>query len=339
MAAWHVLLPEGVTADSLATAPVGSGPYRFTSWERGSEIALERFEDYRPAPAKGAPIADVVRYHFVPDASTRVSNLLSGGSQLIADVPFDMQSTVEGAGAVIQSQPLAGSAWIRIATDAEPFSDVRVRQALNLALDVDQFPGALIFEDSRRLASLHPGKESLGFDPDLEPYTFDPEQAAALLEEAGYGDGLDAVLQMTTGSNQAVAEALAAQWGEAGLNVELRVSDYAEFNADWTDPAAPPLKMATWSPLFDPHTLLSLVFASDGILSRYDNSEATDLIDRAAVETDRNEREALYQRLARVMHEDAAAVFLWNLVAVYGVATSVPAWSSRPDEWALPLVR
>lgn len=339
MATWHVLLPEGATPDSMATEPIGSGPYRLASWERGSEIALERFEDYAPAPAKGVAIADVVRYHFVPDASTRISNLLSGGSQLITDVPFDMQSTVEDDGALVRSQSLAGSAWIRIATDVEPFSDVRVRQALNLALDIDKFPGALIFEDSRRLASIHPGEESLGFDPDLEPWAYDPEQAASLLSDAGYGEGLDTVLQMTTGSNQSVAEAIAAQWGEVGINVELQVADYAQFNADWSDPAAPPLKMATWSPLFDPHTLLSLVWASDGVLSRYSNDEADELIREAAVEPDRDERRSLYQQLARVMHEDAAAVWLWNLVAVYGLSDDIPAWSSRHDEWVLPLFR
>jgi peptide/nickel transport system substrate-binding protein len=339
MANWHVLLPEGATADALANQPTGSGPYRLTAWERGSEIALERFEDYVPASAKGAPIADIVRYHFVPDASTRLSNLLSGGSQLIADVPFDMQSTVEEDGAAIRSQPLAGSAWIRIATDVEPFSDVRVRQALNLALDIDQFPGALIFGDSRRLASIHPGEESLGFDPDLEPYAYDPDRAASLLAEAGYGEGLETVLQMTTGSNQAVAEAIAAQWGEVGIDVELQVADYAQFNADWSDPEAPPLKMATWSPLFDPHTLLSLVWASEGVLSRYANQDADELIRSAAQETEREQRRSLYQQLARVMHEDGAAVWLWNLVAVYGLSGDVPVWSSRHDEWVLPLAR
>jgi peptide/nickel transport system substrate-binding protein len=289
--------------------------------------------------AKGAPVADRVRYHFVPDATTRVSNLLSGGTDLIADVPFDLLGTLDQADASIVSQQLVGSNWIRIATDMEPFSDVRVRQALNYALDIDAFAGALIYDEAHRLASIHPGKESMGFDPSLMPYPFDPEQARILLEDAGAGDGLDAILQFTTGTQQAVVEAIAAQWGEVGIRTELQVADYATFNADWADPSAPPLKMASWSPLYDPHTLLSLVWAGDGVLSRYDNPIATQLIRDAAVEPDSVRRAKIYQELANVMFQDAAAVWLWNQVTVYGVAEAVPEWSSRPDEWVLALSR
>jgi peptide/nickel transport system substrate-binding protein len=179
----------------------------------------------------------------------------------------------------------------------------------------------------------------MGFDPALAPYEHDPDAARALLEEAGVEEGFEVTFQMTTGTQQSIAEAIAAQWEEIGLSVELEVSDYATFNAGWTDREAPPLRMATWSPLFDPHNLLSLVFMGGGVLSRYDNEDATALIQEAAGEPDREARVALYQELANLMHEDAAAVYLWNLVAVYGRSNDIPAWSPRPDEWVLPLVR
>src|SRR5699024_5637764 len=103
-----------------------------------------------------------------------------------------------------------------------------------------------------------------------------------------------------------------------GVHATIRQIEYAEFNADWQDSSAPPLKMATWSPFYDPHTLLDLVFSGDGELSRYDNPDVTELIDAAAKETDEDERAALYRKLAGIMHDDAPAVFLWNLVDTYG---------------------
>lgn len=339
MAAWHVLLPDGVSPEGLAESPVGSGPYKLEKWDRGNEIALERFEEYQPAAVKGAPIANTVRYHFVPDATTRVSNLLSGSTHLVDSVPFDMLTTLEQTDAEVVPQELVGSAWIRIATDTEPFDDVRVRQALNMALDISALPGALIYEQSFRLASIHPGEASLGFDPALAPYEYDPDAAASLLSDAGVEEGLEATLEITANTQQSVAEALTAQWEELGLSVDIEVSDYAAFNANWADSSAPVLKMATWSPLYDPHTLLSLVWASDGVLSRYSNEDVDRLIAEAAVEPDRDARDELYQELAGVMFEDAAGVWLWNQVAVYGLSADVPAWSSRPDEWVLPLVR
>jgi peptide/nickel transport system substrate-binding protein len=339
LAVWHVLVPEGVTSDRAATAPIGSGPYRFVSWEQGSQIELERFDDYQPSNVKGAPLADRVLYRFVPEAATRIADLSTGAAHLIAEIPQDQASAVEDASAAFVSAGIVGSSWIRIATDAEPFSDPRVRQALNLALDVEAIAQSLVSPDARRLASIHPDDRSLGFDPDLVPYAYDPEQAKSLLSEAGYEDGFDAVLEMTTAASQAIAEAMVAQWAEVGIKVSIQASEYAAFNATWADASAPPLRLSTWSPLYDPHTLLSLVFASDGFLSRYDNPDADALIAQAASEPDVDARAGQYRELAALMHDDAAAIFLWNLVEGYGVAGAASAWRPRGDEYVLPLSR
>lgn len=337
LAVWHVLLPEGVTSESLAEAPIGSGPYQFVSWETGSALELERFEDYLPADVKGAAIAERAVFRFVPDPATRVADLLSGAAQIVSEIPQDQLSIIEGAGRQAISTGIVGSAWIRIATDVEPWSDARVRQAANMALDIESITQALVSPEARRLASIHPDERSMGFDPNLSPYVYDPEQARTLLEEAGFGDGFDTQLEVTTGASQAVAEAIVAQWQEAGIRAEIVVSEYAAFNANWADPAAPPLKLSTWRPLYDPHTLLSLVWATEGYLSRYDNPAADELIASASLETDPQARASTYQELAGVMHEDAAAVFLWNLVSNYGVADEVGGWQPRGDEWVLPL--
>jgi len=335
LAVWHVLLPEGATVESLASAPVGCGPYRFVSYEHGSELVLERNPDYVPSEAKGAPIAERVVYRFVPGATTRVADLSTDAANVIVEVPQDQAGAVESGGDRFVPSGIVGSAWIRIATDVAPFDDPRVRQALNLALDVEAIAQTLVSPEAHRIASIHPDERSMGFDPDLSPYAYDPEQARALLAEAGHGDGLEAVLEMTTAAPQAVAEAMVAQWGEIGIRVKLQTSEYTAFNATWADASAPPLRMSTWSPIYDPHTLLSLVFAAEGYLSRYDNPDADALITGAAAEADQGKRAAKYKELARLMHEDAAAIYLWNLVATYGVDETASAWAPRGDEWVL----
>lgn len=337
MAVWHMLLPENADADSLANDPVGNGPYRFVSWEKGSQVRLERFADYQPTALKGAPIAGKVTYRAVPEASTRVADLISGATQIATFIPVDQMDAAMSGGADVVLSPIVGSGWIRIATDTPPFDDVRVRQALNYGLDVDAIAKVFISAEAHRLASLHPDARSMGFDPDLAPYAYDPDKARQLLADAGVGDGLDVVLEMTTSVPQALAEAIVAQWAEVGIEAEIRASEYAEFNANWADSSAPPLKQATWSPLYDPHTLLDLVFSGNGYLSRYDNPEVTDLIEAAAIEPDQETRAAIYRKLAGIMHEDAPAVFLWNLVDSYGVQPEASAWQPRGDEYVLPL--
>src|SRR5699024_3112417 len=105
LAVWHMLLPEGADATSLANNPVGNGPYRFIRWEQGSRIELERFADYQPTDVKGEPIADKVTYRSVPEASTRVADLISGAAQIAAYIPVDQLDAVKSGGANVVLSP------------------------------------------------------------------------------------------------------------------------------------------------------------------------------------------------------------------------------------------
>lgn len=334
MASWHVLVPESFDPKQ----PVGSGPYRFGSRSLGEEITLTRFEDYQPGATKGTAVAENVTYHFVPEVTTRISNVLSGSTDIASFLPVDSLPALEQGDVTLRHAEVAGTWFIRIAMDTSPFDDARVRRALNLALDLDAFVGVLVHDGCQRLASLYPGLVSLGFDPDLAPYAYDPDAARALLEEAGYGDGLDVRLEAASDASVAVLEALVGQWAEVGINVELVLSDLGTFNASWSDSEAPVLRMASWSPMFDPATLLNLVWHSGGILSRTDNAEIDELISVGG-STFGEERESAYRELGHVMHSDASAVFLWNLMHVAAVSDNAQAWTPRPDQWIMALSR
>lgn len=336
MAVWLLLVPEGFTAEQAATAPVGSGPFAFVSYAAGDEIVLKRNEAYTWDSPKGEPLAEQVRFRFVPESSTRIADLSSGAAQIVTELPPDQLATVEGSGQTAIDAPIVGSAWIRIATEVEPFNNVRVRRALNHAIDVEAIAASLLSPDASRLATLFPDERAMGYDADLRPYDYAPELARTLLAEAGVGDGFAVELEMTTASRADVAEAIAAQLGEIGIEASIVASDDATFNAGWGDGARPALRMSTWVPLYDPHTLLSLVFASEGFLSRYENSDVDLLIQRGASEADPAKRNATYQELGRVMHEDAPAIFLWNLTSAYGIATAVSDWQPRGDEYVIP---
>lgn len=334
MASWHVLVPENFDP----TQPVGTGPFRFEDWRVGEEIALRRFENYQPAAAKGAPISESVVYHFVPDDTTRISNVLSGSTDIASFLPIDALSAFQGDTTRLKHAEVAGTWFIRIATDTAPFDDVRVRQALNLALDLDSFIGVLVHDGCQRLASLYPGPVSMGFDPELSPYAYDPEAARALLQEAGVGEGINVKLEAASDASLSVCEAIIGQWAEVGIYAELVLSDLGAFNANWTDPEAPVLRMASWSPMFDPSTLLNLVWQSDGVLSRTSNAEIDELISVGA-SVFGDEREEAYRELGTVMHDDAPAVFLWNLMHVAAVTEKAEAWTPRPDQWIMALAR
>jgi len=340
IAVWLVCVsPAALAAGNVAEQPLGSGPYRLVEWERGNQIVLEANPDYPVESAKGRPIAKRVRYRFVGDASTRVADLLAGASGIVRSVPVDqVESVVDGGGQVIM-QPLSGNAWIRIPTDVAPFSDPRVRLAMNHAVDVQAIIDALLGGHGRHLANLFvPG--GLGFDEALAPHAYDPDLARDLLTQAGVGVGFQTRLAYATSEREDVLEAIAGMLSEVGIDVELVGQEVATFNGGWTDPEAPDLRFATWRPMVDPFNLINLVFSTPGptggFLSRHANPTMQPVIDAAASETDPATRASQYRELGRLLHDEPAAIYLWDLTALYGVSDAAATWTPRPDDYIIP---
>jgi peptide/nickel transport system substrate-binding protein len=322
-------------ANDFAKNPIGTGPYRFVRWDRGSRISLERNDDYFGNSAKGQPIATNVSFRFVPDATTRVADVVSGTSQLVRAVPFDELEQVEAAAEVV-AQPIAGCSFVRVPTDVAPFDNATVRLAMNHAVDVDAIITSLLGGNGVRLPNLFvPG--GLGYDEDLAPHAYDPELAKQLLADAGFADGFSTRLAYTTGDRADLAEAIGGQLSAVGIDVELEPLETATFNATWQDAEAAPLRFLTWRPLYDPYTLLSLVISNAGFLSRYDNPEAQALIDSGAIDPDPDERDRIYRELGQVLRDSPAGIYLWSLTSFYGVDREAPPWTPRPDDWILPL--
>lgn len=336
LAVWSVLFPEGMTTDLFQTAPVGSGPFRFASQNTGSEIVLLRNPEYTWNSPKGSALAERIRFRVVSDSSTRVADLATGTANLIDGVPGEQRDAVEQSGGTIEEAAILGTMFLRIATDTPPFDDPRVCQAINHAVDVSTIASALVGTESRRLASLYPDARSIGFDPELTPFAFDPDVARRLLADAGHADGFDVRLEFVGGERDDALEAIAANLADVGINVSIESVDLATFNGTWTEPESAPLRLVSWRPVYDPHTLLSLMFASTGPLTRHRDARADELIQEAGREPDPARRAELYRELGRHFQEAPPALFLWNLTSIYGVRDFGTGWSPRGDDYVIP---
>lgn len=336
LAVWAVLFAEGMTPDRFQTSPVGSGPFRLESHQAGSEIVLVRNPEYTWGSPKGSPLAERVRFRVVPDSATRVADLATGTANLIVNVPEEQREEVEASGGTVEEVAILGSLFLRIATDVAPFDDLRVGRAINHAVDVTTIATSLVGGESRRLASLYPDARSIGFDPDLAPFAFDPATARALLAEAGYPEGFDVRLEYVAGERADVLQAIAANLADIGINVAIESVDLATFNGTWTAPDSAPLRLVSWRPIHDPHTLLSLMFASAGPLSRHHDPRADELISSGGREADPERRAELYRELGRHFQEAPPALYLWNLTSVYGLRDFGVGWSPRGDDYVIP---
>lgn len=343
VAAWlAVLPPDYATSNDFARNPVGTGPYRFEEWSAGQSISLRRNEDYLPNGPKGTPIADAVTYRFVPDATTRVADLLSGSAQIVTGVPVDQTATIEESGVQAVIQSVSGCAFVRIPNTVEPFIDQQVRVAMNLAVDVPSIVEALVGGHGSPLANVFV-PSSIGFDPELAAYAYDVEKAKELLANAGYGNGFETSMDVSASERLDIAQAVAAQLGDAGIDVGVTQKELAIFNApdQWSGaaPDAAALRLISWRPLFDPYTLLSLMFSNTGFLSRFDDPTVQGLIDAFSSETDAENRAAIGRELGKELHDNPAAIYLYDLTAIYGVSPDTPPWSARADEYVIATYR
>lgn len=336
IAVWLVLFPESATPESLASTPVGSGPYMFESQDPGNSVTLVRNPAYTWASPKGKALAERVIFRFVPESATRVADLTTGTAQIVSAIPGDQLQAIENAGHTVITTPILGTTFVRVATDVAPFDDARVRQALNYGVDVQAIADAIVGPNARRLASFFPDPRGLGFDTSLEPFPYDPERALELLTEADLADGFDAEIEVVASSRTDVVEAVVAQLKEVGIRLKIVTTELAAFNQGWSKENAPALRYATWRPMYDPHSFLSLVVSSEGFLSRYLVDEADALIRAATVEPDAAIREDLYQQLGVLLQEEPAAIYLWNATANYGVTDEFLNWTPRGDQYIVP---
>jgi len=226
---WGLVLPR----DSLGERPVpviGTGPYRLGSWKPGKEFVLERNVYFRgPAPA-----FERARFQVVPDGDERVSMLLGGQADLIDQVPLHRLDELDARQDVeVLSGPGFRNLFLCLRVDTPPFSDPRVREAVDLAIDRAQLVERALRGRAEPASQLVPSAV-VGFDPDIKVTEPDRERSRRLLAEAGYPDGLEVRLDGPNNRYVNDVEILAEvkrQLALVGIDVEVNAQDKQDFFA------------------------------------------------------------------------------------------------------------
>ncbi len=181
---------QKVGDNEFAAKPIGAGPFKFKEGRLDDKIVMERFDDYyggsREIPPVGvAPVKRAI-FRMMPEATVRVAALKAGEVHIIQQLPPDLAKTLS-ADKNIQVKSVDGTRvyCAELNCAKPPFNDVRVRQAMNYAVDWDAILKSIYGGNAVRLACAFL-PSGFGFDPNLKPYPYDPEKAKALLREAGY---------------------------------------------------------------------------------------------------------------------------------------------------------
>ena len=319
-----------VGAEGFATAPVGTGPFSFVEWMPDDHVTLAANKNYWDGSYKGKPMVDSVTFRPIPEAATRAAELEAGGVHLIQDVLPDQIDDLERAGLVVVPDEAFQLQYVFFVTDDEtaPTHDVRVRQALNYAIDVDAIIENLLAGLGSRIASpIGPGY--LGYNPDVAPYPYDPQKALDLLAEAGYADGFEATLDATTAEKNDVIEAVVGYLAQVGVSVEIREYELGQFNQNWMERTQSMLWAARWGNTPDPQSI-ELFASCNGWIARYCNEDVTVHLEAARDTLDQDERAEHYAAASELLNQDPLAIYLNTAIQIYGLRGSVENFQPSP---------
>jgi peptide/nickel transport system substrate-binding protein len=324
---------EEVGTEGFIEHPIGTGPFKFVSAEGMDQIVMERFDDYYGGAPDLAPVGPAcvktVVFRVVPEASSRVAALLAREVDIIQSAPAEMIDTLaQTRGIQVLTAPSTQPKWMEMNVSMPPFDDVLVRQAMNYAVDKQLIIDAIY--NGRAVPLPGPLSPYNNFaNEDLEPYPYDPDQALALLEEAGWtdsdGDGtLDkggqplAFTIDTIEDWRPLAEAVADQFRAIGVDAGVRFWEYsvvkpmllagerAAYMDDWGDSAFDPVGHfeAKW------HGQVEGEPYGRGNFSTYTNERVNELIKEGETTGDPTRRHEIYDEAQEIVYEEAPAVFL-----------------------------
>ena len=319
---------------------VGTGPFKFAGWTFNDQLVLEKNEDYW----KGAPELPGVVIKIIPDTETQTMMFESGELDLI-DLDFVTDAAdrfLETYPDQIVQGPRVGITYFTMNFNIEPFQDVKVRQAVQMAIDRQAILDALYGGRGQVEHGIYPFG-LIGFNDGKNKISYDPEGAKALLTEAGYGSGFTMELAADASASDTVTMALEIikeQLAEAGIHAEIK--NYDESTGRETRKAGELGSfMSTWTADFnDPENFIYTFFGNEEktrIRSiNYPDTAVMSRVSKARGIVNEDERLAEYQALEeKLIHEDAAWVPMYSRMHLWAVSKRVqnfkPVWSGVSD--------
>ncbi len=319
--------------DELATEINGTGPYELVDFEEGSHVDYERFDDYWG----DEPAVVEARFDGTGDDGARVASLQGGDSDIITDVAVEQISEIQGDDDVrIEGEPSIRCLFLVMPNNDGPFDSHEFRQAMNYAVDVDSIIESLLngFGEPTSQPTL---EGMFGYNPDVDPYPHDPEEAESLVAESGYEDE-EITIVTPTGRYLADTD-IAAQCASDIDSLDNVSASHDEWETqelfDVTDTGtmedSPDIFLIGWgNPTFDGAYAMNPWFM-EGPFWHFESEEMEDLLTQAADEPDEDAREDLLMQANELAHDEAAWVFLNQQYSIYGASEDI-AWEARNDE-------
>jgi peptide/nickel transport system substrate-binding protein len=317
-------------ADQADNYAIGTGPYKFVSWQRGGNLVLARNDDYWGPKAE---IKEVI-LRGVKEEAARVAGLLSGQADVVSNLPIEeIDRVAKHPRARVERIPGFRMYFVAMNVTHKPFDNKLVRQAINHAID----PAPMmkhVFSGNGQVLNGPLAANMTGFDPAMKRYAHDPKKARELLAQAGYPNGFETKLHFSPDRHlkgREVCEVIRDQLAKVGIKIDLVGQEYAVYwGKDGVNGGKLPFYYAGRT-ASDADTFYDQYFHT-GITKRigYSNPDVDKLIEEQQRTADQKKRVTILQQAGRQIMDDAPYVPLYTLSEIYGVARNV-IWKGTPD--------
>lgn len=324
---------EEAGADYGSRAAVGTGPFIFESWSRGDKVVLVRNDDYFGGPAG----VEKLVYRGIPEDATRLVELESGGIDLIpGNFPYQEFANIEQDGKYATYRvPAMSTLYLGLNTEVKPFGDVRIRKAMNYAVDKQAIIDAVYFG----LGAPARGPLSpviWGFDPERkESYPYNPDKAKELLAQAGYADGFDMTIYSDNRTERrSAAELIQAYLSEVGIRAQIELMEWSALLSTSAKGIGGGF-MLGWTGTGDADGGLTPVYHSANIGSsnrfRYKSETIDALLEKGMATLDLNARRKVYAEAQEACNEECPLVFMISQELVGASSKKVTGFKLYPN--------
>ncbi|SEJ74958.1 peptide/nickel transport system substrate-binding protein [Bhargavaea ginsengi] len=309
--------------------PVGTGFFKFESWDPGVAVKLAKNEDYW----NDAPKVDSVTFKVIPESATRLAELETGNAHIIDPLQPNEVAQIEGGDyGTVNKQLSRALSFVGFNTEKEPFNDVRVRQAISMMIDNEEIVNG-IYEGYGVPAHgpLSPG--TFAYDKNIKGLGYNPEEAKKLLEEAGYGDGFETTI-ITNDNPQRIDIAVLLQQKLKELNIDVKVEqmEFGSYLETLTAGDQDMYQLGWSNATGDADNGLYSLFHSTqkgtgANKAFYGNPEVDKLLDAGRAEIDEAKRKEIYDQLQQILIEETPISYIHHQEYLTGVANNVEGFS------------
>lgn len=325
------ILPENAyDAETFATAPIGSGPFKVAEWVKDDHLTLTPYADYW----NGAPKIAELQFVPMPSEPARAAALASGEIDVVPLLPPPLVQSLSGQPGLkietVESNRVVFAGYV----PEGPLADERIRKAIDMSIDREAITERLLRGLGTPIGQIAP-PVTFGHDPSIEPTAYDPDGARALLEEAGY-DG-EPIKYLVPTSRWAFAEqsgqAIAGYMQQVGLNVDMEVMDYSTYLPRWINNTLEGMYMFSLGiSILDSDLIINLEYQSGTSHGYYTSDRLDELAAAQRAATDPEERQKLISQIWQISNELALFSPIYTEVQAYGVRDCVTSWELRADE-------